>query len=148
MSHRRAGFTLIEMVIVLVVGTLLTSIAISSFQGIQGRAAARQAREVFASLHARARATAIEMGETTFLEVDRDGDSVWVRRGASRVETLHFDRELGAHIRGTGTLRLCMNPRGFAVTSCNSFSTTETLVFEAGGDTASVHLLTLGQLRY
>ena len=142
------GFTLIEVVIVVMVGIVLTGIALTALQGVQGRAAARQARQVFASLHARSRANAIEMGQLVRLNVDRDYDSVWVDRGTTRVETMRFDDELGVDIQGTGTLRLCMNPRGFAETACNSFTTTETLVFEAGGDTAAVQIHTMGQLRY
>lgn len=148
MENRSRGFTLIEMVIVVMVGIILSSIALSAFQGVQGRAAARQARLVFASLHARSRANAIEMGQMVRLNVDRDTDSVWVDRGATRVETMRFDDELGVDILGSGTLRLCMNPRGFAETTCNSFTTTQTLVFEAGGDTAAVRIQTMGQLKY
>ena len=148
MQNRSHGFTLIEMVIVVMVGIVLSGIGLLALQGVQGRAAARQARQVFASLHARARANAIEMGQLVRLNVDRDTDSVWVDRGATRVETMRFDDELGVDIQGSGTLTLCMNPRGFAETSCNSFSTTQTLFFEAGGDTAAVEIRTMGQLRY
>ena len=148
MTRRRGGFTLIELVIVLMVGALLTGIAFRSFSGVMGKMAARQARQSFASLHARTRANAIEMGENVSLNVDMDRDSVWVQRGATRVETIRFRIDLGVDIQGTGSLRLCMNPRGFADTSCNSFNTTQTLVFAGGTDTAGVQIRTLGQLYY
>ena len=144
----RSGFTMIEMLIAIMVGLLLTGIAYRGFSGYMGRAAAQQARNTFASIHARTRANAIEMGTTVQLNVDRDTDSVWVQRGATRVETVRFGGDLGVDIQGTGTLRLCMNPRGFADTSCNSFTSTETIVFAAGNDTAGVELRTLGQLYY
>ena len=147
-TRGRAGFTLIELVIVLMVGALLTGIAFRSFSGVMGKMAARQARQSFASLHARTRANAIEMGENVSLNVDMDRDSVWVQRGATRVETIRFRIDLGVDIQGTGSLRLCMNPRGFADTSCNSFNTTQTLVFAGGTDTAGVQIRTLGQLYY
>jgi prepilin-type N-terminal cleavage/methylation domain-containing protein len=148
MMHRRGGFTMIELVIVIMVGAVLTGIAFRSMSGVQGRMAARQARQTFAALQARTRANAIEMGTTVQLNVDMDGDSVWVQRGATRVETIHYGEEMGVDIRGTGTLRLCMNPRGFAETSCNSFTTTQTLVFAAGSDTAGLQIRTLGQIYY
>lgn len=148
MTHRRGGFTMIELVIVIMVGAVLTGIAFQSFSGVQGKMAARQARQTFTSLHARARANAIEMGTTVQLNVDMDSDSVWIQRGTTRVETVPFRQNLGVDIRGTGTLRLCMNPRGFAETSCNSFTTTQTLVFAGGTDTAGVQVRTLGQLYY
>jgi prepilin-type N-terminal cleavage/methylation domain-containing protein len=148
MRNRKGGFTILEMVVVVMVGALLAGIALQSLQGVQGRAAARQARMTFASLHARARANSIETGQLVRLGVDRDQDSVWVQRGTTRVETVRFDEELGVDIQGTGQLTLCMNPRGFAETTCNSFTSTETVVFAAGGDTAGLQIRTMGQLRY
>jgi prepilin-type N-terminal cleavage/methylation domain-containing protein len=148
MKSRRAGFTIIELMIAIMVGLVLTSIAYRGFSGYMGRTAARSARNTFASLHARTRANAIEMGTTVQLNINRDADSVWVQRGATRVETIRFGGELGVDIQGSGTVRLCMNPRGFAETSCNSFTSTETLVFQAGTDTAGVQLRTMGQLYY
>ena len=148
MQNRASGFTLIEMVIVIVVGAILSGIALNTFQGVQGRAAARQARQVFASLHARTRAIAIERGEIVKLNVDQTNDSVWVDRGATRVETVRFGDELGVDIRGSGTLTLCMSPRGYAETNCNNFTSNQTIVFAAGGDTAAVEMRTMGQLRY
>lgn len=139
---------MIEMVVVVLVGAILTGIAISSFNGVQGRMAARQARLTFASLHARTRAQAIEFGETTSLWVDFDKDSVWIQRGAVRIETIRFQRGLGVDIQGTGKLRLCMNARGFANTVCNSFGTTQTVVFAAGSDTAGVQIRPVGQLYF
>ncbi|MBW3533909.1 MAG: prepilin-type N-terminal cleavage/methylation domain-containing protein, partial [Gemmatimonadetes bacterium] len=53
------GFTLIEVVIVLTIGVILTRIALTTFGGVQDRLAVRQARSMFASLHARTRAQAI-----------------------------------------------------------------------------------------
>lgn len=148
MDRRNRGFTLIEMVIVVVIGAILTSMALNSFSGVQGRASVRQARGTFASLHARTRASAIEFGETTRLIVDMDNDSVAIRRGTTSIEKVRFDEALGVDILGTGTLTLCMNPRGFAETACNSFSTTQTVTFQAGTDTAQVQIRTLGQLTY
>jgi prepilin-type N-terminal cleavage/methylation domain-containing protein len=146
--RRRAGFTMIELLIAIMVGMVLTGIAYRGFAGYQGKTAARQGRLTFAAMHARARANAIEMGATVSLNVDMTKDSVWLDRAGTRVETVQFNQELGVDIQGTGTLKLCMNPRGFADTSCNSFNTTQTLVFAAGSDTAGVQIRTLGQLYF
>ena len=148
MSYRKGGFTIIELVVALIIGVVLTSIAVRGFSGMQGRMAARQARQVFASIHARTRASAIEFGQTTRLNIDYDKDSVWISRGAVQVEVMPFRRNLGVDILGTGTLRLCMNARGFADTRCNSFNATQTITFQAGADTAGVQIRTLGQLYY
>ena len=149
MRDPRRGFTLIEVVIVLMVGVILASIAMSTFGGAQDRLAVRQARATFASLHARARAQAIERGQMARLWVDTNADSVWIVLDGTQIETVRFRDELGVDIQGSMTqLRLCMSPRGFAETSCNSFSTTQTLTFAARGYTASADVRTLGQLSY
>src|SRR5687768_8788025 len=64
MTNRRSGFTMIELVIAITIGIVLTGIAYRGFAGYMGRTAARSARTTFASLHARTRANAIEMGTT------------------------------------------------------------------------------------
>jgi type II secretory pathway pseudopilin PulG len=148
MRNRSGGFTILELVVVMMVGIILTSIAMNSLQGVQGRAAARQARQVFVALHARTRATAIERGEIVRLNIAKTGDSIWMLRGTTVVEKLHLNQELGVDIEGTGTVTLCMSPRGYAETACNSFTSTQTIVFAAGGDTAGVQLQTMGQLKY
>jgi prepilin-type N-terminal cleavage/methylation domain-containing protein len=149
MRNRSRGFTMIELVVALIIGVILTSIAVRGFSGLQGKMAARQGRQVFATLHARTRAQAIEFGQTTNLNVNFDADSVWISRGTAILEVMPFMKNLGVDVTGgTGTLRLCMNARGFADTSCNSFSSPQTITFQAGADTASVTLQTLGQLQY
>jgi prepilin-type N-terminal cleavage/methylation domain-containing protein len=74
---RRAGFTMVELVIALLIGSILTSIALSSYGNARGRFAVRGARTTFASLHARARAQAIESGSMMRLFVDMKGDSAF-----------------------------------------------------------------------
>ena len=145
---KKSGFTVVELVVVILVGMALTSIASNALSSAKGRMAARQARNTFASLHARNRAIAIEFGETSRLWVDFDGDSVWIQRGSTVVERVDFGGDLGVDIQGTGTLRLCMNPRGFADLACNSFSTPQNVVFAAGRDTTGLQIRNLGQLYY
>ena len=145
---KKRGFTIVELVVVILVGMALTSIASNGLSAAKGRMAARQARNTFVSLHARSRAITIEFGETSRLWVDFDGDSVWIQRGSIVVEKVHFADDLGVDIRGTGTLRLCMNPRGFADLSCNSFGSPQHVVFAAGSDTTGLQIRPLGQLYY
>jgi prepilin-type N-terminal cleavage/methylation domain-containing protein len=142
------GFTIIEMMVVVMIGAILATIAMQSFQGVQGRAAARAARNTFVSLHARTRANAIERGQIVKLNIDKDGDSVWITRGTTQVEAVRMGGEdFGVDIQGSGTLTLCMTPRGYAEINCNNFTSTQTLVFEAGGDTARIDMQTMGQLK-
>lgn len=60
MKRQRHGFSLIESVIAILIGSILTSIALSSYGSVRGTFAVRGARNTFAALHARAPAQAIE----------------------------------------------------------------------------------------
>ena len=149
MRRSRLGFSLIELVIALLIGSILTSIALSSYGNARGRFAVRGARNTFAALHARARAQAIERGSTVRLMVDAAGDSVYLVSGGITLENVRFGEELNVDIRSSsGSLRLCMNSRGYADSDCNSFNTTPTVTFWQNADSASVSILPLGQLVY
>lgn len=148
MRASRRGFTLIELVIAVLIGSILTSIALSSYGNARGAFAVRGARNTFASLHARARAQAIESGATILLVADVTGDSVYLSDGSNILESVDFGGELNVDVRAAGNVRLCMNSRGYADTDCNSFNSSATVTFAAGVDTASVQILPLGQLVY
>ena len=147
MSGRR-GFTLIEVVIALLIGSILTSIAMAGFGNARGGYAVRGARTTFASLHARTRAQAIEAGTRIALFVDVAGDSAFIWDGRNN-ETVLFGEELNIDLKSSsGNLVICMNPRGFADTDCNNFTSNVRLYFQHNADTASVEILPLGQLVY
>ena len=148
MDKRRSGFSIIELVVVLMVGSVLTSIAMTSFNGVSGRFATKGARQIFMAMNARARAQAVESGRTVWLNLDPGGDSVWLSRGSEVLEVLDFGEEFDVDIRtSTGSdLRVCMNARGFADTRCNNFASPVTVTFLLASDTASVRVLSLGQM--
>jgi len=149
MPRFRHGFSLIELVIALLIGSILTSVALSSYGNARGRFAVRGARNTFTSIHARARAQAIELGTNVRMIVDVAGDSVALWSGGQTLESIHFDEELNVDIQSSGgSIRLCMNPRGYADTDCNSFSTTVKVTFWHNADSASLNILPLGQLVY
>ena len=130
------------------VGSGLTSIAITSFNGVSGRFATKGARQAFMAMNARARAQAVEYGRTVRLNLDPGGDSVWLSRGNEVLEILDFHEEFGVDIRTStnSDLRVCMNARGFADTRCNNFASPVTLTFLLASDTASVRVLSFGQM--
>jgi prepilin-type N-terminal cleavage/methylation domain-containing protein len=142
------GFSIIELVVVIMVGSVLTSIAITSFSGVSGRFATRGARQTFMAMHARARAHAVEYGRSVHLNLDPDGDSVWLSRAGDVLEVLDFDEEFHVDIRTSTSsdLKVCMNARGFADMGCNNFTSPVTVTFSLASDTASVRVFTLGQM--
>ena len=148
MEKRRSGFSIIELVVVLMVGSVLTSIAIQSFNGVSGRFATRGARRTFMSMHARARAQAVEYGGTVRLHLSPGGDSVWLSSGGDVLEVLDFGDEFNVDIHtSTGSeLKVCMNARGFADTGCNNYTSPVTVTFSLASDSVSLRVLTLGQV--
>jgi prepilin-type N-terminal cleavage/methylation domain-containing protein len=148
MDNRRSGFSIIELVVVLMVGSVLTSIAITEFNGVSGRFAVKGAQRTLTSMHARARVQAVEYGQTVKLHIDPAGDSVWLSRRGEVLDVMDFGEELNVDIQTStdANVRVCMNPRGFADTGCNSFSSPVTVSFVLKSDTASVRMFTLGQL--
>ena len=148
MANRKSGFTLIEVVVVLIVGSVLTGIAISTFDGVSGRYAASGARQTFMGLHARARAQAVELGGTVRLNIDPAGDSVWLARAGNVLEVVDFQEQFNVDV-STSTaalVRVCMNARGFGDTACNNFSSPVDVLFWVASDTASATILPLGQM--
>jgi prepilin-type N-terminal cleavage/methylation domain-containing protein len=145
----RRGFTLIELIIVVLIGSILTGIALSSYGKAQGRFAVRGARNTLVSMHARTRAMAIERGSNVQLVIDVSGDSIMVTSGATTLEKIRFADEFHVDIQSTsGNLQLCMSPRGYADTACTNFSSTVTVTLWQNADSASVRILPLGQLIY
>jgi prepilin-type N-terminal cleavage/methylation domain-containing protein len=143
------GFTVVEMLVVVTVGAILLMIGMNSISGFQGRTAVRQARNAFLSLHARARAQAVEFGQNTLLNVDSGGDSAWISRNDTTLTSVRFREELGVDIDGSGVYTLCMTSRGYADPTCNSFGEgTLTVRFIQASDSLTISVLPLGQAVY
>jgi prepilin-type N-terminal cleavage/methylation domain-containing protein len=149
MAPSNRGFTLVELVIALLVGILLTSIALSSYQGARAGYALQGSRSAFLTLHARARAGAIERGTRARLYVDAGADTVAVVRNDTVMASVHFQDVYGVDLGAANTpLVLCLGPRGYADEACTSFTTAQTVTFSRGGSRASLEMLPLGQLVY
>jgi prepilin-type N-terminal cleavage/methylation domain-containing protein len=149
MKRRSRGFTLIELIIAIMIGAILTSLAVKGFGTASTNLAARQARNVFNGMAARARAQAIESGSRTMLVANMAGDSVMIFAQGGVVENVRFGRELDVDLSSSvGNFNICMSPRGYADTDCSSSSTTIKLSFTAGANTESLEILPLGQIRW
>lgn len=155
--RRRAGFTMIELVVVILIGSILVGVALASFQNAQAAFAARGAKTMYATLHQRARAKAVELGRTQLFVVDSQGDSAfiidWNPPSPLRVtDVTRFRNELNVDLRSSPTAFLiCMTPRGYADPNCPAFgfptnNTPIRLEFWLNADSASVLILPMGQL--
>ena len=157
MIRSRDGFTVVELVISLLIGAILTSIAITSIRGPQGRLAVRTAKHMYATMHQRARSRAIEQGETVLLVVDVVGDSAFTFAPGSGIDDhVRFDQETEVDLRSNvNSFLMCMTPRGYADYSCGSYggfitATSASAIrlefWHANVDSSSVVILPMGQL--
>jgi len=153
MRRKSSGFTLIEMVFVILIGSILTMVALSTFQNAQAAFAARGAKTMYATLHQRARSKAIEMGETVILYVDTTGDSALIVSSDGVTDVTRFRSQLNVDLRATPTsFIMCMTPRGYSDPGCAAYAFTATtsspitLEFWVSADSSTLTVLPMGQL--
>jgi prepilin-type N-terminal cleavage/methylation domain-containing protein len=155
---RRGGFTLIELVIVMTISGIIMTYAIPRFQGMRATRTARNSRDVFVWLAQRARARAIQTGQTWLYEINPNTERVWiVRRGGSAASdtltTVDFVNEYDQTTMSTAAnsvITVCYSPRGYASTCTGGSGTSPTanvdVTFTHGTATSSARLKPLGQV--
>jgi len=149
MNRRTSGFTLLEVLIVVVLGAILTQLAVKGIGLTSSHMAVREARNVFNGMAARTRAQAIESGARTLLIADAEGDSVVIVANGNVVENVRFAEEMGVDIQATAKLTtICMNSRGYASPECNSFSSITKMAFVQGSQSETLEILPMGQIRW
>jgi len=148
MRRRTSGFTATELMIALVIGSVLTSVAVRSAGPVLSETAVRGAAQTFSGLHARARAHAVERGVIARLRVDTSRDNVTIMVGSDTIEIVTFGASQDVDIQASAaTITLCINPRGFGERGCSSFDSSVSISFVQGAKVSEVRLWPLGQLR-
>jgi type II secretory pathway pseudopilin PulG len=141
---------MIELIIVLLIGSILVSIAVGRIGKTRSVLAASAARQAYLSLHARTRAQAIEFGATARLMLDVRGDSAWINQNGRTLETYRFATD-NIDVESDSSdpiVQVCMIPRGYSEPRCNSFAESLELTFTAPESVASVVLLPMGQVKW
>ena len=117
----RAGFTLIELMIVMIIAAVLMTYAIPSFTRMTKSRNAQNARDALVWMGTRARSRAIERGNVQMLQINPATERAWiVRRGgaaaADTLETLNFSDRYGSTVSTSANSRItvCYSPRGYA----------------------------------
>jgi len=146
----KRGFTVLELVVALMFGALLTSVAINSMGSVQGQFAVRSAEASFLSLHAQTRAFAVERGVQVQLVVNPQSSTATIRLGCGGggeiLQSRDFGEAYGVEITtGGGEASLCMTPKGVANPNLNSFNQELRVGFVRGGRGSAVVLMPLGQ---
>lgn len=144
---RPSGFTVLELLVVLMVGGVITSMAVRSFSDVRDRLVQRQSLRTFQAMHARARAMAIESGTYVSFNVNMSGDSIWIERNDTILESSNLQTEFGVDLQGSSSLiTTCFNSRGIGDASCNSHSTNQYTLFLVNGSYKYLWLMPLGGL--
>lgn len=146
--NQSPGFSLLELIIVLLIGAVLLSVTVGRISGTRSVLSAVAARQAYLALHSRTRAQAIEFGSTARLMLDLPGDSAWIVQGGNTIETYRFAPD-GVDVRSSSTdavVQMCMVARGYSEPRCNSFGESVTLTFVTARSTESLVLLPMGQV--
>lgn len=148
MSHRLAGYSGIEILVVLVSGGILAGMALPAF----GRAIARRnvenARDALIVMGARARSLAIERGRAVKLGVETAAGRAWIVDGPDTLQVLDYAGEFEADlrsVRNAALLEVCFTPRGVGG-ACGGTVLPDTVVFTRGPYTARAAIRVLGQV--
>lgn len=163
MTRGNRGFSLIELLFVVVIGSVLTGIAMSGWGSMRDRLATGSAKRLYMTMHQRARSRAVETGETILILVYTSQNRVvFYTPAGGFFGEVEFDDEFGVDIRTTVngvtsnfSYYMCMTPRGYADIDCGQYTgvLTQTMgsnefdiEFWLGGNSSSVTVLPLGQL--
>ena len=147
MASRR-GFTLIEIMIVIVVSGLLFLIGLPRLRDAVVRNNVYQARVALSALYARARAASIEQGRLGYLAVNGNRVTVLVRltpTGAAWADTVGVVEDLNARYGVTvaatdDTIRV--DPRGFGLNGA-----TESIAVTRGGLADTIFISAVGWIQ-
>jgi prepilin-type N-terminal cleavage/methylation domain-containing protein len=150
----RKGFTLVELLLVIIIGAIMLMMAIPSFNRVTAGQNARNARDQLVWMAARARSRSIERGEVILLEVNAGTNRAWIVRrntgtalASDTLEKVDFLADQGVELVGSAQVTLCYNPRGYAFgCNANSPSTNQSVVFSHAGKSATAVMKPLGQI--
>lgn len=116
-SGRQPGFTIIEVLFVVVIAGILGTLAVPQIAKYSSQKAAQNARTAFMMTAARARAAAIQAGDDVQMVVDANGREVRILNGAGDAVAEPLNLQTGparGQIVGTDGFTLSYTPRGFA----------------------------------
>ena len=150
MEIRPNGFTLIEMLLVIIIGMMLMGFTMRAFSQVANQRAVENASDAVVMSAFRARSEAAQEGTLVYLRIRPDAGLVEVVDPEDVVlHTMDMaDHGVTMMVPGfSGTeLYACYSIRGYALRGCTNFDE-QTIRFERGSDTAELVAMTMGQVR-
>ena len=144
--HTTRGFTLIEVVIVMVIAAVLIALVVPSVGSALGQRDVNGARDNIAMTAAMARSRAVERGRTVEFRLDVAGNKAAIIENGEVIGGVDVGAR-GVQMKGEASLyRLCYTARGFASASCTNVAAPTDVVFERGEYKAELTLWALGQV--
>lgn len=146
MLVRRGGFTLIELILVLVIGALLMSVGVRESAGLWNGQAVDNAAGAVVGVAQDARSEAVRAGAPVYVWI-RPSDGV-VRTGRSTTDLMDSVVMSDYRVTMTGNnLDLCYTARGYAMPGCTTVDETpEQIEFTRADRAAVLTVLPLGQM--
>lgn len=145
MNRNRAGFTVVELLIVMIVGSVLATIVSQSLGTYMERRALDDSRAAVIHMAARARSLAIDRGSAS-LDIDPDLDTVTLVQGGDTLEVVNLDAEYGTDLVADAALSICYSSRGYALSACTNFATNQMVGVRFQGRGARLLVRPLGQM--
>lgn len=144
----RAGFTMMELVIVVLVMSLLTGLALPRVTSALRQREADQVRDDAMMMAFRARSLALEKSRTIKFELDTSAGVAKILDGTTEIAVNRFATTTGARAQSNPALiSMCYSVRGFAVEPCSTnVGTGVQVVFSRGGYSAAMRIWQLGQV--
>lgn len=145
------GFTAVELIVALLILAGLAAIFIPALGRTEPRKSVSAAKSAFASLHATARATAIQYGRTTRIRVQAPS-RIWIAvttsAGTSDTvgDVLYLDRSFNRVTVTSDRATLCYGPRGLPVQTAGCDPPSATLIFTKNAAADTVRISAAGRL--
>ena len=150
MKHK--GFTIVELVIVLVLAGIAIAIVSPPLNRAFQRTGTRAAMDEFASTHSLARSAAVRFGRISELHIDATNGRFWVEVDTSSTGGVKDTVGVVKYLEGTGvTLEsdrtlLCFDARGLPTTRDSCEAPDATLRFTSGDKERIVTITALGRV--
>jgi len=148
MNNLRRGFTLIEMMMVMVLVGVIMAVAIPFLRKPKDAASVDSAMNTVAAMHAVAKSVAVQRGRTAWLVLNASGGTAWVvvrKAGSSTaMDTIGKVENLNTRYGVTFTTNddsLTFSPRGIGMDAG-----TVTMVFTRGSNTDTLTATATGRL--